>query len=223
VREPVGDRFFLTAEERLSSIDYCFFGDVLLLGGKSFRVRVDLPEMKANIETAGADLVPVELPMDVERLSLYAEDGSRGVMMFKGEKQAQLPPGRYRLAAYKGLRKDAEGDLWSVAARGTGLGPAFVVAPGTRNVLEFGEPFVARAEVPDAARETIRADGAGSVPLAFRIEGAAYEVVEEVRRVSGDKTTIPLSSTRNYMPLEPTYRIEKATGETVAEGSFKYG
>jgi hypothetical protein len=219
--EPSGDRLFITSADTIASGDSNIFGDLLSLKDRTYKLRVDNEKMEMSVEPAGGELYTVDLAMEVDKLSIFGEDGSHGIVVCQTGKQIRVPPGRYRLGSYSATRKDAEGDVWTTSASGTELSPSIPIGPGGVKVFPFGEPYVSRATV---ISDPTPAEGvARPASLDFRIEGAAYEQVQDLRRVSGDKTTIPLSQSRNYRPKEPTYKVMTATGETVAEGAFSYG
>jgi hypothetical protein len=222
--QPDGDRFFLTSEEKIGYGDAYAFGDVLIIGAKPYQLAVDCSGLKLVLKPARLDLVPVTLGMDVDRLSVCPVGDGHGVMLLKPSgKEVKLPPGTYRVASYRAFRKDKEGDLWSAIAVGTGETPDFTVRAGERNAARFGEPYEARATIPEDAYQAYAANGGTSVSIHFSLRGRAQEEIVDLRHESGDNTTIPLAEGSRRRAKEPSYKIVKATGEIVDQGTFKYG
>ncbi len=85
--------------------------------------------------------------------------------------------------------------------------------------LEFGEPYLSIVNVIQPRVGRSRA------LIAFEIQGEAKESLTDLSHISGDKTQIPLSEEEDlgHRPKEPTYKIVKADGEVVTQGSFEYG
>ncbi len=223
MNRPDGDRLFLTSEEKLSYNEYTFFGNLLQIKEKLYSVSHNPSENKLILKPAKREgFVPVELSMEVERLSIYTDDGSQGIMMCKPSGKLEVPPGNYRVAYYQAVRKDEEGDVWSTCAAGTKDSPLVNIGKNGGD-LKFGEPYVAYASIPEEAYRNFNENENSEVPIEFRLEGSAGELVEDLRRISGENTKIPLSESRNYRSKEPSYKIVKSSGELVAEGTFRYG
>jgi len=225
---PQGDQFFLIKKEKDAEVDMSYFGNLLQIKNSFYRVSVDLAARKLRLihlrDEALGGLVEVKLNMAVERMTLHSEDGKHGVMLYQPGRNVRLPEGRYRFTEYQALRKDREGDLWSISARVTSKTPFLAVGGGAPEVLAFGEPFLAAAAVPENAYVKYANEGElAAVPLQFRLLGGAREAVVDLRRIQGKKTRIPMSESKSYRPKEPSYRIAKLTGEMVAQGAFSYG
>ncbi|UCE22262.1 MAG: hypothetical protein JSV46_08670, partial [Candidatus Aminicenantes bacterium] len=160
-----------------------------------------------------------KLNMNTERLSLYTEDGKRSVMMYRPSKKIKVPAGTYRLYKYQALKNDEQGDQWRLCAWATTESPFVTVDRKGEVALEFGEPYLAIVNVihPRAGRSRVL--------IAFEIEGKGKESLTDLSHISGDKTQIPLSEEEDlgHRPKEPTYKIVKADGEVVTQGSFEYG
>jgi len=223
--DPVGDMLWITAKEKLAWDDRELLGDLILLEQNLFRVRVDIPAKKIELKRVQDGLVEVKLSMPVERMTLFAEDGKGFVVLYRPGDKVGIPRGSYRLASYQAFRKDKEGDRWLIAARSTKATAPFVLADGSAGEISFGEPYDATASVPQGTYERIADAGAElkDVPLEFHLLGKAGEVATDLRRVEGDKTSIPMSQAKSGYAREPSYTIVKTDGSVAAQGSFKYG
>jgi hypothetical protein len=214
---------FLTDKEAITYRECCYFGDVLWIGEKPYRVQVAIDRKKLRIEPAQAEGVPVKLAQAAEQLSMATEDGSRGFMFYKPGATVRIPPGTYRVLSYHSCRKDEQGDVWSTHAVATGEAPTVTVAEGGTSVVPFGEPYTAFAGIPaDGYRQFAQA-GSTAVPVEFRLVGSTGETVLDLRRISGENTKIPMSAKRTYRAAEPSYKIVKPSGEVVVQGTFQYG
>jgi hypothetical protein len=151
-------------------------------------------------------------------MSIYTEDGQHFLMMYQPSKTITVPAGKYRLFKYKTLKQDKQGDLWRLCASANTESPFITVGGNREAVLKFGEPFVSKVNVRVRER-TSRAS------LSFAVEGQAKESLADLSHISGDKTQIPLSEEEDlgHRPKEPTYKIVKADGEVITQGSFEYG
>jgi hypothetical protein len=215
-----GDRFYIIDGDRFQYRDSCSMGNLLHLKDGTYRVAIDAAAKKMSLTPVSEGLVTVKLPMPVDRLCLSSEDGRHGVMTFKAGDRLRIPAGSYRLIDYQVTRKEDVGDVWLIQAQGTRETPYVKVDEG--GTFPLGEPYSAMASVPEQVYRSFReGQDLRSVPLYFRIEGCAHEVVDDLMRISGKKTKIPMSG--DYRPKEPTYKIAKANGELIAEGSFRYG
>ena len=170
-------------------------------------------------------LCPVKLAMDVDRLTLYTEDGQRSVTMFEPPETVALPAGSYRLLAYQVLRADEWGDKWRVSARGSTETPFVDIGGAEATGLTFGEPFTPVVSAPRWSIERWQRSSGKSdeLRLSFNVEGVAQELLSDLRRTEGKQTQIAMSRRSSYRPKEPSYRIIKTGGEVVASGSFEYG
>ncbi len=233
-RRPVyvqGDQFYISAGPKIMGLyDAQTLGDWLLVGDKSFAVRVNTAEGKMTLVPRSEGLNALTLTAAAERLSLYTEDGNRCMMVYQPGETIMVPPGKYRMLTYQLLRKDLQGDLWQLVAGGTKKSPFVTVDGSGEAVLKFGEPYVPIAEVPERYMDNVR-NGSSShvqfsfnqVQLSFNVEGAGKELLTDLRRLSGNRTRIKLSKKSPGRPEEPTYMIWKTDGEIAARGSFEYG
>jgi hypothetical protein len=142
--------------------------------------------------------------------------------MYRPSKKIMVPLGKYRLYKYQALKKDEQGDLWRLLAWATTESPFITVERSGDTVLEYGEPYHAIVNV-------VKPRGGSSRPLIalmiFAVEGKGKETLRDLSHISGDKTQIPLSKEKDlgHRPKEPTYKIVKADGEVITQGSFEYG
>ena len=94
-------------------------------------------------------------------------------------------------------------------------------------MLEFGEPYVVSADVPESRRNTILLSPVtpDSVYLSFNMRGQNNEDIQDLSHIRGTNTKIPLSKKEGltHRPKEPTYKILLADGKIAAQGSFEYG
>ena len=222
-----GDNFFISQEENIEMYSQQVCGDWLLIKNKLFTVNIDQAKKKMILKPVTRGLASIELAMQTEHISLYTEGGEHFLMTCQPDNNINIPKGKYRLYDYKVLKKDDQGDFWSLSARATTESPWITVDGGTNTVLEFGEPFVISAEVPKNRQSNILVSPAApsSVYLSFSIRGSCNEDISDLSHIKGTNTKIPLSRKEglNHRPKEPTYKILLADGKTAAQGSFEYG
>jgi hypothetical protein len=148
-------------------------------------------------------------------------------MTFHPDKKIDIPQGKYRLFNYKLLKKDDQGDLWSLSARATTESPWITLDGGRDSMLEFGEPYVVSAGVPESRRNTILRSPVkpDSVYLSFSMRGQNNEDILDLSHIKGTNTKIQLSKKEGltHRPKEPTYKILLGDGKIAAQGSFEYG
>ncbi len=139
-------------------------------------------------------------------------------MAFQPGKKIKVPAGKYRLYNYQVFKKDKQGDLWRLNASATNESPFVTVDGRGKPTIQFGEPFKPLVEVRMRGK-TSRAS------IGFDIEGKGMEFITDLSHISGDQTQIALSEEEDlgHRPKEPTYKVVKADGEVVAQGSFEYG
>ncbi len=58
--------------------------------------------------------------------------------------------------------------------------------------------------------------------MEFSIGGAGGEVVNDLKRVAGRKTSIDLDATGTF-PVEPRFFILETSGKITTQGEFEYG
>ncbi len=219
-----GDKAYISESDSVSITDGLYLGDLLLMGKTLFEMTIDIAQEKIILTELKTGLHPVKLPMPFDRLTLYAPDGSRGLMAYKPSGDVvMLPRGSYRLGFYQVFRGDEQGDLWRLRAGGTKESPVITVAPGGAADLTLGEPYETIIDLPP--EDYLSAYRNSTINLSFIIGGAGGEIVTELIRIRGNSTKIPLSKTanRSNYPKEPAYTIVKPDGEIAARGSFEYG
>jgi hypothetical protein len=222
-----GDGVFLSANKEIKMYDQQVCGDWLLIKNKLFDMRIDQAGGKITLTPVMQDLVPLWLAMEPEHLSLYTEGGEHFLMTCQPDKRIDIPAGKYRLYNYKLLKKDDQGDLWSLNGRATTECSWITLEGKDGSELAFGEPFAVSAEVPENRREVLQRSPVtpDSIYLSFVIRGRGNEDILDLSHIKGNETKIPLSTTEGmtHRPKEPTYKILKGDGKTAAQGSFEYG
>ena len=222
-----GDSFFISRNGEIDVSDRQVCGDWLVIKNRLFEVRIDQAKQKMTLTPNTQNLAALGLSMQAEHVSLYTEGGEHFLMTCCPEKRIHIPKGKYRLYNYRVLKKDGQGDLWSLSARATTESPWITVDGSAEAVLEFGEPYIVSAEVPENRLLNVQSSTSArtSVFLSFAIRGQGNEDIQDLSHIKGDKTKIPLSTNEGltHRPKEPTYTIMTADGKTAAQGSFEYG
>ncbi len=213
-----GDSFILTTSDKIDYYDSQVCSDLLQLNDQLYEVRINTSEGKMNLIPVTKDLVPLQLAMKPERIQLYTEEGKNCLMMFQPSEKIMVPAGKYRLYDYQVFKKDDQGDLWRLRAAATTESPYVTVDGSSDSLVEFGEPFVPIVDV-------VTRGGASRAYLSFNVEGKGREFLTDLSHIAGTLTAIPLSEEEDlgHRPKEPTYKIVKADGEVVTQGSFEYG
>jgi hypothetical protein len=163
------------------------------------------------------------LPGGFETLTLRTDTGApKGVMMYRPAQTVPLPFGAYRLVQYDLLRKDGQGDTWTLNAKVSKECRPVVVAVGQETSMAYGEPISPIVTVRDGKIRRSFFWGS-SAKLDLAIQGAGHEEVTNISHVSGSNTTLPLSARNGRGPQEPRYKVTKPDGEVVSQGTFEYG
>ncbi len=219
---PRGDFVFLTEGKKAVPHDAQLLGNFLLAGESLFEIRIDIPQKKLILDEVRKNRWPLKLTLQPERLSLFSEESGNCIMAIhpKGD-EIRLPAGNYRLLGYQVLRRDSQGDLWRLQARGTRSSPKIGVGPNLSPVLSLGEPFAPKIRLQ---RYFSSREGETHL-LDFILYGRMMEAVIDLTRIEGSATRLPLSKNPVYRNsvLEPFYAIVKDDGEIVAKGKFEYG
>ncbi len=218
------DHFYLATGTQLEARDVQVLGSLLFVNGRLYDLNISTAQGKMTLTPVTEGLTPLKLAMATEGMTLYTEDGTQCVMMYRPGTGVMIPEGKYRLLGYTVLQKDGQGDEWFLATAATTDTPSVTVDGTTGPTLRFGEPYVPVIEVPEAARQSVR-EGATQVRIGFIVEGAGKERLADLSRVSGNRTRIELSASNGFRnrPKEPTYKIVQPDGQIVAQGSFEYG
>ncbi|MEW6072873.1 MAG: hypothetical protein AB1726_09830 [Planctomycetota bacterium] len=220
-----GDRLFATAGERLDARDEAFLGRWIGLGGRVFTLAADAAGGRLSLAPLAAAAGRVPLVAGTAKISFVNEEGDLLVHLADpaaAPPAVDVPAGRWRVAGYQLYRADADGDRWSLSAAATPRSAVFTVSAGETAAVPYGEPFHPAAAVPRRAYELFAGGKTDRVDVEFTIGGAGGEVVNDLRRVAGRATKIPLDPSSTF-PAEPRYRILEPTGKIVAQGAFEYG
>jgi hypothetical protein len=218
----LGDQVFLTTGEKVTSREFLYFAPHLVIGETLYDVELDPAHSVLRITPSRAETAPLELSTAVTRMNLISADSSRAVMLFEPGRSAAVPAAeKYRFYNYQIVRRDPQGDLWSISANCTAETPFVELGAGGAR-LEFGEPFVATAEVPEYSRKRAVEANSSAVQIQFQLRGAAQERVSNLTHVEGEATETPLIASGSK-PREPSYRVLEASGRLAASGSFEYG
>lgn len=200
--------------------------DTLAIGGQIFGLKVDLAAGKLIAEPLSGDVARLKLAVAPTSLVLSENDSGKTITALFPSESVAVPPGKYRLRSYSLTRKDEAGCQWRLDAEGSKKALLVDAVKDAETALSFGEPFVAQvyAELEKRSGGLFAAlFGIDEQRLEFALEGVAKETVSQVTKVPEEKTATPMSARRPSMPKEPTYKITKADGEVVAQGSFEYG
>lgn len=214
-----GDQFYLTARENFDYLDGVSFPNRISVGGQVFDMSADIARKKLKLTPVKVQLAPLKLSMSVTRMTLFKADDKTGLFIHAPEREVQIPVGEYRLLDYIALKKDAEGDVWRVSARGTPVTSKISLSPEAGAKFAFGEPFS-----PHVRPGEWRTDGEGDgLRLSFVVTGQANEQVSDLLRIEGDKSRIPRSERVKARPKEAAYKITDAADRVVSSGKFEYG
>ncbi len=217
-----GDRILLSSEEITDFTQFMILGKYLVVGGQTFTVAIDTGKGLMTLTPVSADLAKLKLPMNVERMNLYTEKGSTCVALYNPAQEIFLPGGDYRLAAYRALRKDAQGGIWAITAAAVKESPVVWVENGKTPVFTFGEPFKVFGEVPEWSIKSVKR-GRKQATINLIVKGAAEEHITDLIRLSGNGTPFPLSKIEKNRPVEAVYKIVADGGQVAVEGHFEYG
>ena len=221
--EYAGDFVEIQAADDTSPKLLQMLGDLLVIRGTLFEVHVDVAAGKMSLLPCERAIAPVKLPGEFETLTLRTDAAiPKGVMMYRPAQTVPLPCAAYRLVQYDLLRKDGQGDVWTLNAKDTNECKPILVAGGQDNTMAYGEPFSPIVTVRDGKIQRSFFWGA-SAKLDLAIKGAGNEKVDEIAHVSGDRTTLPLSAMNSRSPQAPRYKVAKPGGEVVSQGTFEYG
>jgi hypothetical protein len=216
------DQLYLTTEGYPGGGDAQALGDIFVVEKNTLQLQLDMAKKMATATPLTQGLARLRLPDTPTSLSLSAADGKLAVMMFRPDTVVSVPAGAYRLADYRIQRKDEGGNEWVLQAEAGRDAPVTQATQDTETVLPFGEPYSPSVSVDDRDIAKVRLGGR-KVTLNLTIEGIGKEVVTYLRRVTGEKNTILMSANDDSRPKEATYKVLKADGEVVAQGTFEYG
>jgi len=216
---PKSDGIYISAGEQMHSYDRLLLGDYILIDDNLLAMTVDISNKTLTVTPVEERPATLTFSAPPERMTIYTEDGHRGINMYRPGKQIDVPAGTYRLHTYQMLKKEDSGAVWHLEAQSTDATPAIAAKEGDTTLVAIGEPYKPLVDVPEMFRAL-----AGSAPVVveFRVEGRAGEVLTDLG-YSGARSAVPLSETSPNRPKEPTYMIVKTDGEIAARGAFEYG
>ncbi len=218
-KTPKSDGIYISAGEQMHSYDRLLLGDYLLIGGDLLAMTVDISNKTLTVTPVEKRPATLAFSAPPERITLYTEDGHKGVNIYRPGKQIDVPAGTYRLHMYQMLKKEDSGAVWHLEAQSTDATPSIAAKEGETTVVALGEPYKPLIDVPEVFRALA---GSAPVMVEFRVEGRAGEVLIDLG-YSGPRSAVPLSTINPNRPKEPTYMIVKADGEIAARGAFEYG
>lgn len=219
---PSGDSLYLRKDTNFTWYDQQHCSNKLYLEGKLYDFAISMPQGKMILTPTAENLCGVQLPMEVERLALYREDGKGSINVYTAKGELKIPAGNYLVLSYCVFRKDSMGDLWWLQANATVDSSWFTVTPATPVTLAFGEPYSPTVEIPKYALQQFKQNPT-SIRLEMLLLGTGGDKIANISHISGDKTDIPLSERNKSQPKEPTYTISTMDGAIVAQGQFEYG
>jgi hypothetical protein len=218
-KTPKSDGIYISSGEQMHSYDRLLLGDYLLIGGNLFAVTVDVDNKTLTVTPVEKRPAVVAFSALPERITIYTEDGHRGINIYRPGKQIDLPAGTYRLHMYQMLKKENSGAVWHLEAQSTDATPSIVAKEDDTTVVALGEPYKPLIDVPEVFRALA---GSAPVMVEFSVKGRAGEVLIDLG-YSGPRSAVPLSTISPNRPKEPTYMIVKTDGEIAARGAFEYG
>ena len=220
---PTGDQFFLTDGDELTYDDAFSLGSHLLLGKAMLEVKVDLAGKKLALVPVTGERHEMQFSMEPQRMVVHTRGFGRAVMMYWPGTAVKLPAGEYRMLNYRALATGSAGDEWALSAGATAATPYVKVEAGRSVTMQIGAPFTPLAEASPYSVQALKDGDADEVSLSFNVEGVAHELLTNLAKVSGDKSSVEMSNEKRTLPLEPSYTIYTKDGKKVKSGSFEYG
>ena len=83
-----GDRIIINGDDPFASNDSQPLCDRLFIGGTLYDMEVNIPEKKIILTETKGELVPLNLSMDVEQLTIHSKDLAHGLNMFRPGKKS---------------------------------------------------------------------------------------------------------------------------------------
>jgi len=232
---PQGDRAYITDAAMTTTGDRIVLSNKLVLGEELFDLAINIPDKRLTLTPVTAPLAKLTLPVQAERVSLYTSDKQHVINMYRPALEVPIPTGDYRLLDYRVSRQDDKGANWAVEALGTPDCSIVTVGnSGEPASMVFGEPYVptvnAQLKPMEPSAMGVPGDPQYAPPqpslsadLQLAVRGAGNEVLVDLAKLSGDKSSIPLSPKAFHRPKEPVYKIVSPDGELVTQGQFEYG
>lgn len=220
---PVGDVFWIGGEDGGERRDGCSLGDLLLIAGRLWNVRVDFPERKLILSPYVRRTTRLRLPAKLERLHLSVAAGNGQLVAYQPGEIMVIPTGECRPIWYQIYDEDEQGDDWYVEGTATPETTAIQAVASVITDVRLGPPFEPRAGISSRAYEAFAEEQKlEDVRIGFFITGSGNERVTEILHLDGSATEIELEEDRRR-PKEPTFAIVDADGKRVVGGAFRYG
>ncbi len=220
------DNLFLRKDKNFSGYEGINFSPRLLIKNTLYEVVVDLPAGKMILTPRTENLVPVQLPMETEKLALYDEQTKQSVSLIIPESRVNIPAGNYIAAGYTVYRKEENnGPNWRIGARCSSRSQPVAVNNSAPVVLKYGEPYNASVSIPPWVRENF-GRGMSQVNLSLLLQGAGNEIISDLACLSGEGVSpsrLPLSARNRTRPQEASFTISGPDGKIVKQGTFEYG
>ncbi len=198
-------------------------GQWLVIKDTLYKVALDIPGGKLDLIPRAEPTGRLKLTSAFQEMGFSDTMGSQGVTVIDPAESIPFPVGTYALCDYQMTRNDEQGDQWILSGAGNASTPGMKIEADKEASMAFGEPFTTEIKVVGNAIRGGFLFSSAYAMLEFETLGAARESVSEIRRVSGDKTKIPLSDRDHNRPREPGFKVLTADGEVVAQGQFRYG
>ena len=139
-----GDKVYITeVDDNFSYYSLQILGDQLVIGSNVYIIDIDIPAKKIILTEITENLVPMDISMDVDRLTIYSEDRKHCLNMYRPGTNVMVPADTYRLLFYQVFRADDMGDLWRLSANGSTESPFVKVDSSGKSIMPLGEPFYA--------------------------------------------------------------------------------
>ncbi|MBU0753490.1 MAG: hypothetical protein KJ645_00015, partial [Planctomycetes bacterium] len=218
-----GDGLFITSGEAIDPDSSLILGNTLVIGDCCYELDLNVAEKRIRLEEHAGPAGKVHASMNAEQYVLFNTQANSVVMVYEPKAGFSLIPGSYHLYAYRVKKKDGQGGLWVLDAVSTAETPVVEVKADSEGTLQFGEPYVSFAQVPEWSIEGIQKGFSRQASLEFVIRGAGKEKVTSLARISGGQSDIPLSEADKTLPREPGFKVIDLEGRIAMEGRFKYG
>ena len=217
-----GDKMYLRKDGNFSWYDEQTVAKKIFLEGRLNDFSISLAQGKLFFNPSADAAATINLPMQVDKLGLYREDGGVSINIYNAAENIKVPAGNYLLMGYSLIRKDSSGAEWWLKTSATIDTPIFSVAENVVTSVKMGEPFLPRIEIPYWSLQQFKGNQK-SVQISLVTEGTGGEEIDEISLRANQKTDILLSEKTPNRPKEATYTISKLDGSIVAQGRFEYG
>lgn len=219
---PSGDNIYLRKEGFFSWNDEQRFAKKIFLEGRLYDLSISLAQGKLTLNPSSDATATIKLPMQVDKLGLYREDGGMSINIYNAAEDIKVPAGNYLLTGYTVSRKDGSGAEWWLKTTASINTPIASIAENAVTTLKMGEPFLPRVDFPYWSLQNFKSNQK-SIQLNMVTEGIGGEEIDEISLRPNQKTDIHLSEKAANRPKEATYTISNLDGTIVAQGRFEYG